>query len=404
MAPRLLKIGFIGAGGVNFGGPEGPWDHASRLERYSTDNASRVEVVVSAVVEPDKARAEAVLTARRASPQYSFMYTNTQIFSSVAEMLDESHMNARPDAVFVGLPPFCHGSMASPFDVEVQLARAGIHMLVEKPISCHHVGEVQQVNDILNSALTKDGKKLVVSVGYMLRYSSVVKKMQEIIAQQGGRVLSTVARYNCTYNSIGKASWWNRRLSGGPIVEQATHFCDLSRLFGGEVEIDSVQAVCVGAHEKIAKLSKMPVDESTIHEADRIPRTTSAVWKYKNGAVGSLNHALLLQGHRYTSEFEVWGDGVRLVLVDPYGRPKLLVRTADSDEDQVVHFQDTDMYYDELREFMDAIMTGNPSGICSSYTDAFNTYSLSWAITDAASVQRNPLASAQPTHALRQES
>ena len=28
-----LRIAFIGAGGVNFGGAEGPWDHASRLEQ-----------------------------------------------------------------------------------------------------------------------------------------------------------------------------------------------------------------------------------------------------------------------------------------------------------------------------------------------------------------------------------
>jgi predicted dehydrogenase len=26
----------------------------------------------------------------------------------------------------------------------------------------------------------------------------------------------------------------------GPVIEQGTHFCDLSRYFGGDVEIDSV--------------------------------------------------------------------------------------------------------------------------------------------------------------------
>lgn len=32
----------------------------------------------------------------------------------------------------------------------------------------------------------------------------------------------------------------------GPIVEQATHFVDLSRYFGGDVDLDSVQAHALG--------------------------------------------------------------------------------------------------------------------------------------------------------------
>lgn len=33
--------------------------------------------------------------------------------------------------------------------------------------------------------------------------------------------------------------------TGGPIVEQATHFCDLSRFFAGEVELPSLNAIAV---------------------------------------------------------------------------------------------------------------------------------------------------------------
>jgi len=35
MAAKIVKVAFIGAGCVNFGGAEGPWDHASRIENMA---------------------------------------------------------------------------------------------------------------------------------------------------------------------------------------------------------------------------------------------------------------------------------------------------------------------------------------------------------------------------------
>ncbi len=31
---KVLKLGYIGAGGINFGTPEGPWNHAAKLEKF----------------------------------------------------------------------------------------------------------------------------------------------------------------------------------------------------------------------------------------------------------------------------------------------------------------------------------------------------------------------------------
>jgi len=127
----------------------------------------------------------------------------------------------------------------------------------------------------------------------------------------------------------------------GPVIEQGTHFCDLSRYFGGDVEIDSVvyvppqslvsyllmsSAKSVEFYEQPGQLSKVPVDESKIPEEDRIPRITTSVWKYKNGAVGNFTHAVALQGTAYACELEVWADGFHMRLVDPYQQPTLYVR------------------------------------------------------------------------------
>lgn len=48
------------------------------------------------------------------------------------------------------------------------------------------------------------------------------------------------------YAKIAKPAWWMKSRDCGPIVEQATHFIDLSRYFGGDVVMDSVQAHALG--------------------------------------------------------------------------------------------------------------------------------------------------------------
>jgi Putative oxidoreductase C terminal domain len=53
---------------------------------------------------------------------------------------------------------------------------------------------------------------------------------------------------------------------------------DLSRYFGGEVDISSVVAHSLEWHENAGRLSKIPIDESKIKPANRIPRVTSATW------------------------------------------------------------------------------------------------------------------------------
>jgi hypothetical protein len=45
---------------------------------------------------------------------------------------------------------------------------------------------------------------------------------------------------SCAYEAIAKPAWWNKAIDMGPVIEQGTHFCDLSRYFGGDVDINSV--------------------------------------------------------------------------------------------------------------------------------------------------------------------
>ena len=45
-ANKLIKLGWIGAGGINFGSLEGPWNHAVRMQKQNN-------VQFTAVVDPN---------------------------------------------------------------------------------------------------------------------------------------------------------------------------------------------------------------------------------------------------------------------------------------------------------------------------------------------------------------
>lgn len=59
------------------------------------------------------------------------------------------------------------------------------------------------------------------------------------------------------YEASRKLAWWNKSIDCGPIVEQATHFVDLSRYFGGEVDLESIMAHSIEWYEQPGKLSKV---------------------------------------------------------------------------------------------------------------------------------------------------
>lgn len=366
----MLKIAFIGAGGVNFGGldPGAPWDHASRLE----DLSKTIPLEVVGISDPNQTRLEFVLKDRQSKNLQ--LWTNTQIFTDVRTMLD----TAKPTAVFIGLPPFVHG------EIEEMCAERGIHMFVEKPISCKEPDFVENLRENFNS---RPG--LIVSVGYMLRYHKAIDFIKNFLAEKNIQPASICARYNSAYTSMPKPGFWDARLSGGPIIEQGTHFCDLVRYFGGEIDLGTVASVCVQPASTMGKLSAVPPGcDVGLPEEHRIARATSSLFKFENGAVGILQHAIIMKGERYFTEMELWCDGYVIRLVDPYSSTDCCVEIHDSsDKPQVYNFPD-DPYLTEDKVFLEAIQSRDSSKIRSSYTDAVETYKLSYQIQKGSRPQK----------------
>lgn len=386
---------FIGAGNINFGCDEGPWNHSVRLEHKLQ---TRLRVV--GIIDPVKERAEGVL-AIKCSSFVKSAYENARLCKNLDEFVATMTPGEKPHAIVVGSPAKFHGSNLPGQDLELQCLKhfPDAALFVEKPISCAPVPACYALADIL------DEKKAVVSVGYMLRYLRVIQQMQRIIAQSGKPVMMVSARYICSYAKIASELWWDKSKSLGPIVEQGTHLVDLCRYFGGEAILESVQATSTEHYEAAGKLDKMPIDESKISSEHRVPRTTSAHWKFESGAVCSFSHALTLQGTKYSTEMEVYLDGWKMRVVDLYNEPTLYVRSPETDAEQKIEFDADDPYYSEISAWVDAsehshrhtisngcVVAENGAeenadeisdGILSSFRDACGTYALTWAIKQA---------------------
>ncbi|SMC54523.1 Gfo/Idh/MocA family oxidoreductase [Rhizobium sp. RU36D] len=132
-----------------------------------------------------------------------------EAFTDFERMLDK----ARPDLLVVALPPHAHSGQ-----VEVA-ARAGIHLLVEKPIALTMEQAEAQV------AAARD---VVAACGFMYRHGAA-SLAWDAASRNGetGPPGHFSAQFHC--NSL-HAPWWRERdKAGGQMVEQLIHLIDLAR-------------------------------------------------------------------------------------------------------------------------------------------------------------------------------
>ena len=53
--------------------------------------------------------------------------------------------------------------------------------------------------------------------------------MKQLMQSHGGPVMAWNGKYHFAYSEDARAFWWSKSNTGGPMVEQATHFIDLAR-------------------------------------------------------------------------------------------------------------------------------------------------------------------------------
>ena len=176
-------------------------------------------------------------------------------------MLEEQKL----DGCYVCLIPGVHG------ETELDLVKAGVPFYLEKPVhleldACQRVLEALEKTPVLNS------------VGYHWRYAAGSQAARKFLQD---KQISLVDGY--WYGGFVGAPWWRQiKLSGGQLVEQATHIVDLARYLAGEVKT-VYAAASTGAMTDVENYD--------------ITDTSVVAMKFDSGAVGSVISGCIAQKH-----------------------------------------------------------------------------------------------------------
>jgi len=215
-----VRIGLIGAGGIA----------GAHLEALGKIEQARV--VATADIKEDAARERARL-AGGATP-----YTDCN------EMLDSEKL----DAVFICTPPTARFE-----PIEASLKR-GLPVFCEKPAS----------NDLEAAEKTCEMIDRLgghVEVGYVLRHCKTVERLRELLADDRITFISTWYACPMTLNYLkgnGAAAWfYKQEISGGALMDQATHTLDLVRYYAGEI----VSVAACGTNKFCPKTDDYTVDD-----------------------------------------------------------------------------------------------------------------------------------------------
>ncbi|TYB97147.1 Gfo/Idh/MocA family oxidoreductase [Micromonospora sp. WP24] len=311
------RVGLVGAGGV-------AQRHARVLAGFDD-----TELIGVTDVRPAAAAALAGLYGSRTYPDV------------------EALLAARPDAVYVCVPPFAHGA------VEEGVVAAGVPMFVEKPVAVDLV-TAERIADLVAR------RGLLTAVGHHWRYAPVVQHARDLLAGRTVRMVS-----GTWWDKVPPVEWWSRRdRSGGQVVEQAAHLLDLIRLLVGEAT--EVTAYGDGAPP--------PVDGADVDSV------TTATLRFAGGAVGTLSAACVL-GWKHRAGLEILADGLALTLTEE----GLLVCDADGERRLPVDPETARTAVD--RAFVDAVR-GIGDDVRVPYAEALATHRLALAVADSARTGR----------------
>jgi len=250
---------------------------------------------------------------------------------------------AKPDAVYVTVPPNAHGA------IEEEAAKRGIHLFIEKPVALD-----MATGKRIGAAVKEAG--ILVSVGYCFRYCEMIEAARQRLK---GKAVSLV---NGTWiGGLPETPWWRRRgQSGGQIVEQTTHLFDLVRYLCGPVQ----EVHAMAARGCMTRVEGFDVDDSSVVSL-----------RLKTGAVACITSTCIARHPERTI----------LEVITPEGTVTLSGCTVRiEEEDRMTELRSlADKYAAENRAFIDAVRKGSKNGIRCSYSDALKTLAVTCAANES---------------------
>lgn len=305
-----IKVGFIGTGGI-----------ANAHMRCLSEIPDAEMVAFCDIVEEK---------AQDAAEKH-----NGKAFTDHKAMFDAVEM----DALYICLPPHAHT------DQELMAAERGIPFLAEKPIT-----RTWEKAKEIEAAVERAG--LITSVGYHWRYYDVTERAKKELE---GKTIGMVLGW--WMGGLPGVAWWRVfEQSGGQILEQTTHICDLVRCYAGDVKR-------VYAAFALRALQDTPNLD--------VPDVGTVAMEFESGAVGTISNSCMAPRGYLTGLDVVCRD---FVLQQRAG--KLTIRGPDGAEE----FEDPANPKQEQSEvFIEAVRTGDGSKIKSSYADGVKSLAISLA-------------------------
>ena len=290
-----LRVGLLGTGGIGS-------RHANALARI--DGA---ELVACCGRDRDK-------VGDFAATHGAVPYTDFQAMLA-AERLD---------LLVVALPPFAHEGQVE------AAARAGINLLVEKPIALDS-GRAQ--------AMVEASRHVVAACGFMYRFGGAVQRWQDVVASgAAGRIAHFSGSFHC--NAL-HAPWWRERdKSGGQMVEQLIHIVDLARLNLGMPRSVFASATRFG-HADVPGYTAEDV--------------SAMILTYDSGAVGVLHASNLAAPGRWAKQWQVIGERQMASFSDWNIADIIETQTGESERIETI----IDPFVTQLENVLGAIRNGS---------------------------------------------
>jgi len=321
----VIKLGFVGCGTIA----------TSHLKSLASMN--EVKVVAFCDVNPN------------AAEQMAAKFDG-QGFTDPNTMMDKAAL----DGVYICLPPFAHGA------AEYAAIEHELPLFVEKPVGL----EIAQMREIAQR-IEKAG--LISGAGYMNRYRQSVQMAREYL--QHDPVLVGHGGWITRPPSASTPSWWvSKKRSGGQVHEQVTHTLDLIRYLAGEI----VEVFAFGLRGRnaagIPQLTGYDIEDATIINLKLADGGVVAVYSAcVAGAGGAISLSLYA--------------GMRTLLFTGWEHNCTFFNAGDAQEVKIAG--EPDIFAIEDRAFIDAVKSGNQSGIRCTYAEGVRTALISLAVNES---------------------
>ncbi|MFH0954142.1 MAG: Gfo/Idh/MocA family oxidoreductase [Verrucomicrobiota bacterium] len=244
-----------------------------------------------------------------------------------------------PEAAIVAGPSSQH------VDIGLELAKRGVHLLIEKPLS----NRLEGTDDLIRECASR---ALVLMVGYNFRFYRPLQAMRTALLEGGiGRVLAVraeVGQYLPDWrpgSDYRKSASARAELGGGAVLE-LSHEIDYVRWLVGEVRTVSA---------RLARVSDLEID---------VEDTAEIVLDFQSGSLASIHLDMVqrvptrtcrIAGSEGVLEWDGIGHRVRLQRAGQQGWKELWREDSSFDRNE--------MYLEEMRHFLDCVRNGKPPRI-----------------------------------------